>query len=218
MEAKREQPILFIAGLGRCGTTMVMTMLDAGGFPVAGPAPAYEPAQHWHQGKPEPDWISAQGGHAVKWIDPTRCPKMRNLLPGPSVILLMERDPAEQAKSQIKMIGPIAERLGRRGRKAMERSIIRDMPIARTIARKTGLTRRYRFEDFIANPIFAARALERLVTTHFDIDFDGGRAARSIISRNAKCLPDLTMEKSILPSLAHEIASTRPAAQENAPC
>ncbi|WP_243698728.1 sulfotransferase [Paracoccus alkanivorans] len=24
-------PVLFVAGLGRCGTTMAMTMLDAGG-------------------------------------------------------------------------------------------------------------------------------------------------------------------------------------------
>ena len=29
------KPVLFVAGFGRCGTTLIMTMLDRGGFPVA---------------------------------------------------------------------------------------------------------------------------------------------------------------------------------------
>lgn len=29
-----DRPILLVAGLGRCGTTMMMTMLDAGGYAI----------------------------------------------------------------------------------------------------------------------------------------------------------------------------------------
>lgn len=81
----------------------IFERLDAGGFPVTGPRPSYEPSERWCLGRPDPDWIAAQGGKAVKWIDPTNYRAgMRSLLPAEPVIILMERNPREQARSQIK--------------------------------------------------------------------------------------------------------------------
>ena len=40
-----KRPTVFVCGHGRCGSSMVMQMLDAGGFPCFGEYPAYEPEE-----------------------------------------------------------------------------------------------------------------------------------------------------------------------------
>lgn len=200
-----DTPILLIAGLGRCGTTMVMTMLDAGGFPVTGPRPSYELADRWHLGRPDTAWINAQGGRAVKWIDPMRCLSMRNRLCVPPVIILMERNAREQSRSQIKFIETAAGKLGRRAEKAMQRSIRRDMPIVRANMASTGVTHRVDFEDALENPQWMARKLGRIVDCHFGCELDEESAARVVIPRHPSCAPHMAMETIILPSIAAEL-------------
>lgn len=200
-------PVLFVAGMGRCGTTLLMTMLDAGGFPVAGPRPAYEPAQHWNMGLPDADWIKEQSGRAVKWIfGPTSRQKaMRNLLPAAPVIILLERNLREQARSQIKLIGPCATKLGRRAEKAMERSLRRDIPLCRAHMRAAGTVYEMSFEDVLENPFWAARKLERIIAEHFDAPFDTETAMRVVLQRDAACRPDLFIENTILPVMAADM-------------
>lgn len=200
-------PILLVSGLGRCGTTLAMTMLDAGGFPVSGPRPAYEPSQHWNMGLPDADWIRAQEGKAVKWIlGPLHRQKaIRNLLPVPPVIILLERNAREQARSQIKMIGPSATKLGRRAEKAMERSIRRDMPIVRAHMRSLGTVYQWAFEDVLENPFWAGRALERIIGHHFDRDFDVEMAIRTVLQRDPACRPDMLIESHIQTLIAADM-------------
>lgn len=205
-----DRPILFVAGLGRCGTTMVMTMLDAGRFPVAGPRPSYEPAERWRAGRPDMAWLLSLHGCAVKWIDPMRHFTLPGRLPVRPVIILMERNPREQARSQIKMLGGAAAGLGRRAEKAMERSIRRDMPVIRATLGASATTYVMAFEDALANPFWAARKLGRIVGEHFDADFDEEVAMRVVIPRHPSCGPGFAMEKNILPLIAAEIGATRP--------
>lgn len=198
-------PVLFVAGLGRCGTTMMMTMLDAGGFPVTGPRSSYEPIQHWHMGRPDPVWIAAQGGKAVKWIDPTKFRAgMRNLLPVEPIIILMERDPREQARSQVKLL---ADLIGtdRRIVKAMERSIRRDTPLVRAQMRALGAVYPFRFEDVLKAPLMVASQLRAILDHNFGTLFDAGTAARAVIPRHPSCAPDMAMESMILPLIATEL-------------
>jgi hypothetical protein len=204
-------PILFVAGLGRCGTTMVMTMLDAGGFPVTGPRPSYEDAEKWRAGRPDMGWLLAQAGRAVKWIDPTRHFTLPGRLPVRPVIILLERAAREQARSQIKIVRStvegfnIAASLDRRAEKAMERSIRRDSPIMRAQLRGSAIVHQIMFEDVLENPFWAARKIGRLVAYHFNSDFDDGAAAEVVFPRLPACAPDFAMENIIQPAIAKKL-------------
>ena len=95
-----DQPILMVAGQGRCGTTMMMSMLDHGGFPVTGQAPAYELDEMCPRRQMDYRWLANQTGHAVKWLSPLVVRLSRVALPVPLVIIAMERDEREQGASQ----------------------------------------------------------------------------------------------------------------------
>lgn len=200
-----DAPILFVAGLGRCGTTMLMTMLDAGGFPVTGPRPSYEPAEHWRAGRPDMDWLHAQHGRAVKWLDPSRHFTLPGRLAVKPVIILLERNAREQARSQVKLMADYIAGPVRRAEKAMERSIRRDMPVVRAQLGGSAIVHRLAFEDVLENPAWAARKLERLVSYHFGANFDAEAAMGVVMERHPACLPDLRMEQFILPTLAARI-------------
>lgn len=202
-----DRPILFVAGLGRCGTTMVMTMLDAGGFPVTGPRPAYEPSERWVAGRPDMEWLNQQGGRAVKWIDPTRHLSLPGRLPVRPVVILLTRNAVEQAKSQCKLIKADCGHmtLGRHAVRAMARSNRRDVPVMRAALRASAHVHEWAFEDFLQNPWWGARALARLVGEHFNADFNTESACRAVIERSPLCLPDMRMEQFVLPQIAAEL-------------
>lgn len=197
-------PVLFVAGLGRCGTTMMMTMLDAGGFPVTGPRPAYELSERWRGMRPDLDWLRTQGGRAVKWLDPLRYPTLLGRLSPSPVVILMTRNARDQARSQVKLIEMTTPTmLGRRAEKAMERSIRQDLPVTRALVRHGAATvHEFRFEDVLAAPLAAASRLGELVSEHFGALFDPGDAARFVIRRHPPCLPHMNMEATVLPAIA----------------
>lgn len=202
-----DQPILFVVGLGRCGTTMMMTMLDAGGFPVVGPRPSYEPAERWKPGRFDFDWLAGCGGRAVKWIDPTAYPvaSLSRMLPRPPVIILMERKTREQARSQVKLMRAGGTQLGRMHEKAMERAVLRDAPVLRAQLGEQGRVYRFQFEDVLAEPLAAARDLGSIVGWHFKSAFNTEAARRVVFSRAPACLPNMHMETTILPLLADQM-------------
>jgi hypothetical protein len=198
-----DAPILFVAGLGRCGTTMVMTMLDAGGFPVSGPRPAYEPAERWEAGRPDMPWLSAQQGRAVKWLDPTRNFTLPGRLPVRPVVILLTRDAREQARSQIKLIGDMVGLVSKRAAaKGMERSIRRDVPLMRAKLGASAIVYPVEFEAVLVNPHWAARKLQSIVAEHFGADFDEEVAQRVVIRRRPECLEGFWMERDVLPLLS----------------
>lgn len=199
-----DQPILFVAGLGRCGTTMVMTMLDAGGFPVSGPRPAYEPYERWVDGRPDMTWLHQQAGRAVKWIDPTRHLSLPGRLPVRPVVILLTRNAVQQAASQCKLIkGDWAHiNFGRHGVRAMARSIRRDVPVMRAMLRRRAHVHEWAFEDFLQNPWWGARALSRLVGEHFNADLNAESACGVVVDRLPGCLPDMRIEQFVLPKIA----------------
>lgn len=198
-------PVLFVAGLGRCGTTLVMTMLDAGGFPVAGPRPAYEPSEHWPGLKPDMDWLNAQGGRAVKWLDPTHAPTLPEDLDRTPVVLLLERDPRQQALSQIKLVAEPADLPARRLRSKWTRSIVRDMPVLAARLKRQAPLYRLRFEAILADPGKAAETLGRIVTAEFGRPFDVETSRQVVIPRSPRCAPHLRMEEMILPALTADM-------------
>lgn len=185
---------------------MVMTMLDAGGFPVTGPRPSYEVPERWRGMRPDMDWLRAQGGKAVKWIDPTHCPTLLGRLAPRAVVILLTRNPRQQAQSQVKLaFGRRCEERGRLG-KALERSLRRDLPIMRANLRSgAAAVHEFRFEDVLAAPLAAASQMGEIAAEHFGTLFDAGAASRVVIARGPECQPHLSVEAIVLPAIAAEL-------------
>src|SRR5690348_16747758 len=88
---------LLICGLGRCGTSLVMQMLDMGGFPVVGKYPAYEPQQASSLVITQ-NYIDEHRGKAIKLLDPMRA----SFVPQNVRVIYLMRNLKEQARSQLK--------------------------------------------------------------------------------------------------------------------
>ena len=104
--ADHVRPVLLVCGLGRCGTSMVMQMLAAGGVAVTGAAPAHERDETLRLGSAEAQaWLRAQTGRAVKLLDPHR-----NGVPDdvPAITIWLNRNLDDQAASHFKMLDHVA--------------------------------------------------------------------------------------------------------------
>ena len=98
------KPAIIVAGLGRCGTSLMMQMLDAAGVPCLGAYPAYEPSTVCFENYPVEILTT---GRAMKVLDPHRInlPVLTD-----HVVLWMDRAAKHQASSMAKLIGPMAGR------------------------------------------------------------------------------------------------------------
>lgn len=88
-------PTIGVAGLGRCGSSLTLQMLDAAGVPTVGSFPSYEDDDRLA----ELTWHQAFEGRAFKLIDPHRWVA---LPPKLDLLIWLDRDPSEQAASQYK--------------------------------------------------------------------------------------------------------------------
>lgn len=180
-------PTIIVAGLGRCGSSLVMQMLDAAGVPAIGTFPAFEdrvtaelPAVDAQR-----DFFARCAGHAVKLLDPH--------LHQPPIglnyrAIFLTRHPVEQAKSILKLIGARNDRAARR---AMEHSVRRDTGRAREAVIRIGDGRFYNmpFEHLIHDPLGAAEAIAKWVWNGRDELLDVEKMARCVRRRPATCLP-----------------------------
>lgn len=188
-----DSPVLFVTGLGRCGTTMMMQMLQAAGVPCAGTYPAFEdvpvtPSAVDHA------WLDKQGGKAVKWIDPT----VTRVRHANGAAIFLSRDPVEQAKSQLKMLGA---RNDRNARRAMAKAIQRDTRHARAIV--TNLFGAHfvlllHYDEILRNPAYAVSQVAHLCDT-LGLPFgDMDRAMAVVHHRDGNCRPDMGAELAMI--------------------
>jgi len=193
--------LLLVSGMGRCGTSLVMGMLDAGGYPVECPPQcrgnSYEDTRvHGLIGEPHLDcvrWLEGATGRAVKLLDPHkfRLPESLRLS---SRAIWLTRDLAEQAKSQWKfMRAMFPEYTGGRDKReaaqAIERSLRREQPEALAALPDDRL--HLRFEDVLAHPTAAAVLLADFLGMKLDLD---AMVAR-VQPRSPHCAPTLAMER-----------------------
>lgn len=190
------KPVVLVAGLGRCGTTLTMNMLAAGGIPGAGRSAAYEPDEI--KGDIDPAWLDAQAGRCVKVLDPqiNRLP-MRSADSPARRVLWLDRDPRQQARSQAK-VAVILGGYQAPNREAMQRwtaSLQRDRRRARLALSYVGapIDREFRFEQLLADPETVARKLADWLRPDFG-DLDEEAMARVAIPRSPRCAPDLSLE------------------------
>lgn len=187
-------PVILVAGLGRCGTTMVMNMLAAAGVPCVGPAPAYEVDEVNHR-PPSYDWLRAQQGKALKLLNP-HC--SAPLPPCPSVVIWLDRDRIEQARSHAKFVHLVAgaPAADRRHVRAMAKGLERDRGLA-LLALPGRRTLRLSFEELLDDPRNAAHRLHAFLYPDFGA-LDVSAMAAVVRRRSPKCAADLSIEIEML--------------------
>lgn len=178
---------LIVSGLGRCGSSLLMQMLSAGGVACVGRPPAFEEPEA-RADNLTAEWIGAQGGRAFKLLDP-QLASVR-LAEQHAAVIFLTRDVREQAASMAKF-GRLALGLqcSRAHRRRLAASLARDLPRAR--AAFGDLPRlEVRFEAFIERPHAAAVCLQDILR-RFGFELDADAAARCVRPRAPSCLPGL---------------------------
>jgi hypothetical protein len=179
--------VVVVAGLGRCGSSLTMQMLAAGGMPCIGEPPAFEDVRFTPGARVAEDWFASLIGNAVKVLDPhhVQLPK-----PAPARVIWLNRDYREQAASQAKFLQAVA---GIGGVEDVATAFRRSMPQERREALRALAgwpLLEQAFEALILEPAASARAINAFVGGHLDAD----AMARVVRRRPTECAPGLDME------------------------
>lgn len=188
------KPYIIVAGLARCGTTLTMHMLHAAGIPCIGEKPAFEPPQVNHCAV-DPAWLAQYPGRALKVLNPHETP-----LPSiDGVVIWLDRDPKQQAASQIKfnaMMMPGLMTVDRGHRRRWVAGLVKDRPRALAALPKAP-TLVLRFEDLIHHPYGQAMRIAQFLAQWWpDLDWDAMAAV--VRPRSARCAPGLDIELALL--------------------
>lgn len=188
--------ITIVSGFGRCGTSLIMQMLEAGGMPVTGEWPAFEvpeTAAVIGGGTIDPAWIESAAGHAIKVLDPQR----GHLPVGPPYrVIWCHRDPVEQGKSQAKFLAiMVGIPYSRDTARALAKSYKKDLPEAMRVLRACnpeGILE-LKFENILAAPLKTATDI-----ASFCGGLNAESMAKAVRPRSPRCAPDLGMELALL--------------------
>jgi hypothetical protein len=185
-------PTVGVCGFGRCGSTMAMAVLAAGGVPTVAGADerSHEMPLDLVQALPP----AALEGHAVKLLDAVLHPADTPL---PTLaawrFMWLDRDPHQQARSQVKLLRGIGVRVPTSAVDAIERSYVPDRPRALAALGALGPVHVDSYERALDDPAgFAARLAEFL---HPDLPFDPAATAGVVHHRRARCAPTLEFER-----------------------
>lgn len=185
-------PTIAVCGFGRCGSSMLMQMLAAGGIPMA-------PGSQQGSGEMHSiDLIAglnpaAVAGTAIKLLDfPLRFP----IPTGPTWrFVWLDRDHVQQATSTIKLltgigaIEPMDSLTTQWKLRELVGSYQRDRARVLGTIRSAGPTVVLSYEQVLARPTRAVRHLRRIAP-----DIDGVAAAAVVHRRDGTCRPDLAVE------------------------
>lgn len=179
---------IVVAGLARCGTSLLMQMLHQGGIECIGPWPSFEVSETVCRGAQA--FVAGHSGKAVKVLDPHRVG-----LSGDVRVIWMDRDWQQQAKSHAKLVAILMGlHYDRNGMRALKASLAKDTARCMRMIGSRPLLR-LRFESVLADPSGTAATLRAFLCRD---DFDCGKAAAAVQSRHAACAPGLDMEMSLV--------------------
>lgn len=187
--------ITLVCGFGRCGSSMMMQMLHAGGLPTVGEYPDFEDNHAMPgMGLLTPDWLSSIHGRALKLLDPQRF----SLPPGDYTAIWMERDYNEQAKSFAKfarlMLGVSIPRSALRKVVASYRS---DHPHAMRALRSSGArVMSVAFEDALSPS--RRRDVASRVAQFIGRDLNLSAMCDAVQGRSTLAASDMTMEMRLI--------------------
>lgn len=177
-----DRPIV-VSGFGRCGSSLVMQMLSAGGVQCLGRHPAFESRE------------VVCPGQAVKILDPQRgAEALPYPIPDGARVIWIDRDPSEQARSLAKFTATL---LGVSYSRDQRRALVMQLRGDRLRAMRVLASRPLlvlSFESLLESPRLAAQKLAEFVGGEFDID----AAARQVRPRSPECAPGMDMELSLM--------------------
>ena len=188
------KPTIFVSGLGRCGSSMTMQMLDAAGIPCVGDYPSFET---WETDNAvvSLEWLSGHQGCAAKMLDPHRSsvPDDANC-----VIIWLDRDAEQQAKSQCKMISVLGDVDVRGQWRRMRSQIRRDRRKCLKIIDRWPVMM-LTFEDILSEPLETSMNIAKYLSPWFDISRRSmSDMASEVLPRKGACMPDLSIEATLL--------------------
>lgn len=183
--------VVIVAGLGRCGSSLTMQMLAAGGMPCVGEPPAFEDARLEPGRHVDEAWFRGLIGNAIKVLDPhhVQLPKAAT-----ARVIWLNRDYREQAASQAKFLQAVA---GIGGVEDVAIAFRRSMPAERkqALCALAGWPiLEQAFEALILEPEAAAHAINAFVGGHLD----EAAMAHVVRRRPTECAPGLEMELELL--------------------
>lgn len=190
MAAGLRSVIGLVAGFGRCGSSLVMAMLSAGGLPVVGHPPVFESTAFTEHCTSE-TFLRKHDGSILKWLDPTHTYLPHAFRGGP--VLWLDRDPAAWAESHMKLRNMWT------GLPLRHEDPIAHASLSAEVAERTssvlqkigsyGSLDRLRFEDILAKPRDAAETLRRVFRAFGYLDIN--RASAVVRERTAECAPGM---------------------------
>lgn len=198
-------PTIGVCGFGRCGSTMTMAMLHAGGVPPLDIAHDLS----YETDAPTDIYHVDLTGRAVKLLDftthyplPTAPPThpaahWPHDVPGVYEwrFIWLDRDPTQQARSTVKLLDGLAT--GLIAGDSVERlatSYARDRPAILGQLRNIGPVLVLQYERCLAQPVKAAKAIAMHVGHLPRPFFDVGAARFVVHRRGPECRPDLAFE------------------------
>lgn len=187
--------IVAVAGLSRCGTTLMMNMLHKGGMEVYCDNKVSYETRKIMALPGDSSWMSECEGKAVKLLDPHRNSPSKD---HKYFVIWMRRDFNQQSKSQAKLNTilsgmPMVTRIGVR----MVASILRretDQCIRMFNEQYQSEIHIINFEDLIYNPVDTALKVSDALKIH-NIKLDPIGMANQVIDRNSDCYDGLLETK-----------------------
>ena len=175
-----EEPILGVAGLPRSGNSMVMQMLDAGGFPVVGTYPSYEDYNPFE----DPMWLKYQTcqGRAVKLLS---CP-LSQTLPLRELtqrFIYVTRNSKERVASQVKFMDIKDSEITRAERRRLQYELSKESKRLKQMLMTRGPVLTVRFEEVLADPYTEAQRIATALGEGLDIE----AMAQIVVDRDPEC-------------------------------
>lgn len=193
----KKAEVVVVAGCSRCGSSLMMQMLDDGGMTTydGGNRASYE-----HKDVERATMRGRMGflkkipGQAVKILDPQKA----SVPVIPIAWIWMRRDPVEQAKSQIKfmttMFPNVRVSTSDNGyQERLTKSLRQDnqyVPIELAKRPKSRVII-VRFEDLIHSPAIVSKKL----CDYLGLDLDRRAMRQCVIDREPRCAPDMEIER-----------------------
>lgn len=187
-------PAIFVCGFGRCGSSLLMQMLNAGGMECGGMYPMFEDPRATRALPADASWLAEYSNKALKVLDPLTY--LPDELPLEARAIWLDRDMKQQAKSYVKFqkkllakkynlqIPPNAAAVQRKYLRRRRR------PSLERVRAVCGEPLVLRFEHILSNPVVAVHKIREFVTWHV---LRPAPMVAQVVKRNPGCL-DYLME------------------------
>lgn len=175
-----------VAGFGRCGSSLVMAMLRAGGLPVFGHPPIFESTE-FNEHITSETFLRRKAGFILKWLDPTHTYLPPEFRGGP--VLWLDRDPSDWAESHMKLrhmwTGSPMRHDDQETHAALTSEVVQRTASVTRKLESYGPIERLRFEYILSRPSEAAGTLARVF--HAFGVLDVSKAAALVHPRPPQC-------------------------------